>query len=201
MLSFCAKNGNTTAKTKNNPATPRPLSILDTSCRDTYSLFTFNMVHAPHPDDPDIAVIKDFEHHLDLRFLRKEGSVWYADFAANPFPDELMVSGSYIEGAKKSITVNAYERNPEARRACISHHGASCKCCGFDFEKVYGEHGKGFIHVHHITPLRMLGEGYRINPETELLPLCPNCHAMIHRGNEATPLSVDELRNMMKRHG
>lgn len=73
-----------------------------------YELFTFNMVHAPNPDNPDVAVIKNFERRLDHRFLRKEGTVWYADFSANTFP----VSGSYIEGAKKSITVNAYERAP-----------------------------------------------------------------------------------------
>ncbi|MEB6855240.1 HNH endonuclease [Escherichia coli] len=164
-----------------------------------YELFTFNMVHAPNPDNPDVAVIKDFERRLDHRFLRKEGTVWYADFSANTFPDELPVSGSYIEGAKKSITVNAYERDPEARQACIRHHGVVCKCCGFDFEKTYGEHGKGFIHVHHVRPLRTLGEGYQIDPVTELVPLCPNCHAMVHRGNEARPLSVDELRSMMRR--
>ena len=64
-----------------------------------YELFTFNMVHAPNPDNPDVAVIKDFERRLDHRFLRKEGPVWYADFTANLFPEELPVSGSYIEGA------------------------------------------------------------------------------------------------------
>ncbi|EBC6662849.1 hypothetical protein C1B77_22605 [Salmonella enterica] len=95
--------------------------------------------------------------------------------------------------AKKS----ACERDPEARQACIRYHGAVCKCCGFDFEKTYGKHGKGFIHVHHIRPLRTLGEGYLIDPVTELVPLCPNCHAMVHRGNEARPLSVDELRFLM----
>lgn len=121
------------------------------------------MIHSPHPDDPDIAVIKDFERWLDRRFLRKEGTVWYADFAASPFPDEIVVTESYIEGAKRQITVNAYERDPEARRACINHHSAVCKCCEFDFEMTNGEHGKGFIHVQHIRPLRTPGEGYRID--------------------------------------
>lgn len=130
--------------------------------------------------------------------MRKEGTVWYADFAANPFPEELPTVGDYIEGAKKTITVNAYERDPEARRACIRHYGFVCQCCGFDFEKTYGELGKNFIHVHHIRPLRTLGEGYCINPVNDLVPLCPNCHAMIHRGNEARPLSVDDLRKMLR---
>lgn len=163
-----------------------------------YDLFTFNMVFSHHPENPNVASIRDFERRLDSRFLRKEGTVCYADFNPSPFPDELSGSGDYIEGAKKRITVNAYERDPQARRACISHHGAVCKCCGFDFEKTYGEHGKGFIHVHHIRPLTTLGEGYRIDPVTELIPLCPNCHAMIHRGNESRPLAVEELRRLMR---
>ncbi|HBQ7710196.1 TPA: HNH endonuclease, partial [Klebsiella pneumoniae] len=118
-----------------------------------------------------------------------------------PYPEELSVAGSYIEGATKSITINAYERDPAARRACIAYHGAVCQCCGFDFEKTWGEHGKGFIHVHHIRPLRTLGPDYQIDPVNELVPLCPNCHAMIHRGNEAKPLSVEELRAMMRPSG
>ena len=157
------------------------------------------MVQATNPNAPDVAVIQDCERRLEKRFLRKEGTVWYADFAANPFPEELAVSGGYIEGAKRKITVNAYERDPEARRICIRHHGAVCKCCGFDFEKTYGEQGRGFIHVHHIRPLATLGEGYQINPVTELVPLCPNCHAMVHRGNEGRPLSVEALRHMIRR--
>lgn len=163
-----------------------------------YELFTFNMIHAPNPDNPGIAVIKNFERHLNHRFLRKEGTAWYADFSPNPFPEELPTVGDYIEGAKKTIIVNAYERDPEARRACIKHYGFVCQCCGFDFEKTYGELGKNFIHVHHIRPLRTLGEGYCINPVTDLIPLCPNCHAMIHRGNDARPLSVDDLRKMLR---
>ncbi|HIE8827426.1 HNH endonuclease [Klebsiella variicola] len=161
----------------------------------------FNMVQATSPDAPDVAVIQDFERRLEKRFLRKEGTVWYADFTASPYPEELVITGSYSEGATKTITVNAYERDPAARRACIAHHGAVCQCCGFDFEKTWGEHGKGFIHVHHIRPLRTLGADYQIDPVNELVPLCPNCHAMINRGNEAKPLSVEELRAMMRPAG
>ncbi|HGF1104480.1 TPA: HNH endonuclease, partial [Klebsiella pneumoniae] len=161
----------------------------------------FNMVQATSPDAPDVAVIQDFERRLEKPFLRKEGTVWYADFTASPYPEELAVAGSYSEGATKTITVNAYERDPTARRACIEYHGAICQCCGFDFEKTWGEHGRGFIHVHHIRPLRTLGAAYQIDPVNELVPLCPNCHAMIHRGNEAKPLSVEELRAMMRPAG
>lgn len=146
------------------------------------------MEHAPNPGNPDVAVIKDFKRRLDHRLLRKESTVWYADFTANLFPEELPVSGSYIKGAKKSITVNAYERGPEARQACIRHHGA-----------VISILRKRMVspHVHHVSPLRTQGEGYQIDPVTELVPLCPNCLAMVHRGNEAKPLSADEMHSII----
>lgn len=73
-----------------------------------YDLYTFNMVQATSPDAPDVAVIQDFERRLEKRFLRKEGTVWYADFTASPYPEELAIAGSYSEGATKTITVNAY---------------------------------------------------------------------------------------------
>lgn len=63
------------------------------------------MVQATSPDAPDVAIIQDFERRLEQRFLRKEGAVWYADFTASPYPEELTVAGSYSEGATKTITI------------------------------------------------------------------------------------------------
>ncbi|WP_313104187.1 HNH endonuclease [Pseudescherichia vulneris] len=160
-----------------------------------YDLYTFDMIFSEHPHNPEIAVIKDFERKIEKRFLRKEGTTWYADFLQSPFPDEIPSAEGYIEGAKKQVTVNSYERNQKARQACIDYYGAACLCCNFNFEKVYGEHGKGFIHVHHIKPLYTLEENYIVNPITDLIPLCPNCHAMIHRGNKV--LDLDELKDML----
>ena len=161
-----------------------------------YDLFTFGMVFSEHPDNPEIAVIKDFEPKLNKRYLRKEKQVWYADFLPNPFPDEIPSSESFVEGSKSQVIVNKYERDPMARLACIQYYGTICQCCHFDFEKVYGEHGKGFIHVHHIKPLYSIGESYVVDPIKDLIPLCPNCHAMVHRGSEI--LSVDELKSKMR---
>lgn len=102
------------------------------------------------------------------------------------------------EGAKRQITVNAYERNPEARKECIAHYGYKCQACGFDFEKIYGERGKGFIHVHHIVPLSKIGESYKVKPTKDLIPVCPNCHAMIHRDKENT-LTVEKLKDILNK--
>lgn len=66
----------------------------------------------------------------------------------------------YIEGARRQITVNAYERNAKARELCIKAHGWYCHVCEFDFESIYGELGKGYIHVHHVEPLAAKNESY-----------------------------------------
>ena len=63
--------------------------------------------------------------------------------------DDLLDHQEFSEGAKKQITVNAYERDPKARAACLKRHGYSCQVCGMRFQDVYGDIGKGFIHVHH----------------------------------------------------
>lgn len=110
---------------------------------------------------------------------------------AIPYPDELDGEETYFEGAKKTVVVNSYERCPEAREKCLRHWGPSCRVCGFNFHYFYGEIGRGYIHVHHLKPLSEIGEGYKVNPVDDLRPVCPNCHAMLHR--EKPPLSIEEL--------
>lgn len=100
------------------------------------------------------------------------------------------------EGTVKKVVVNKYERNPLARRLCIEYHGTICKICNFDFYKVYGEFGKDFIHVHHIIPLYKIKKEYSLNPTKDLIPVCANCHAIIHRKREA--LSIDEIKGLIK---
>lgn len=112
-------------------------------------------------------------------------------------PDEIGVEGGLVEGARRTITVNAYERDPAARARCIRRWGTICAVCEFDFAATYGDLGKGYIHVHHLRPLAEIGAEYVLNPEQDLRPVCPNCHAMLHRVRPA--LSIDELRVMMKR--
>lgn len=113
------------------------------------------------------------------------------------YPDEVQPSDQYIEGATKSVTVNAYERSVRARQACIDHYGFDCVVCGLNFEERYGEVGRGFIHVHHEVPLHEIGREYLVSPVEHLKPVCPNCHAMLHRLDP--PHSIPELRARLKR--
>lgn len=112
------------------------------------------------------------------------------------FAEELPASKKIVEGAKKEVTVNAYERSTKARNECIKHWGAKCKVCDVDFGKQYGKAAKGFIHVHHVVSMSAIGKTYKINPKKDLLPVCPNCHAVMHFSEP--PLTVAKVRAMMK---
>lgn len=100
-----------------------------------------------------------------------------------------------LEGSQYQVVCNKYERSPINRELCLAKKGYVCNICGFDFEKTYGVVGKRFIHVHHITPVSELGPNYRINPEKDLIPVCPNCHAMLHR--RKPPYLPEELKKII----
>lgn len=99
------------------------------------------------------------------------------------------------EGALMKVNVNKYERNQRARRECVAKKGYRCLVCGRDFEATYGEIGKGFIHVHHLTPISSIGKEYELNVDTDLVPVCPNCHYMLHRKNP--PYTIEELKEIL----
>lgn len=111
------------------------------------------------------------------------------------YPDELPPNSTYPEGLAKQVLINQYERSNDARRRCISHYKAVCQVCRVNFETLYGEVGRGFIHVHHLVPIATVGAQYQIDPVKDLRPVCPNCHAMLHRRDP--PFTIEELRAMM----
>jgi len=112
--------------------------------------------------------------------------------------DEVDPAALYSDGAVIRVTVNAYERNPRARRYCIAFFGARCFVCGFDFGSTYGSIAAGHIHVHHLRPLADIGSQYEVNPVKDMRPICPNCHAVVHR--RTPPYSMDEVRAMLIPH-
>ncbi|MEG6546794.1 HNH endonuclease [Acinetobacter bereziniae] len=111
------------------------------------------------------------------------------------YPDETNTqSKTFPEGAKQTVLVNKYERNTEARAKCLEIHGTRCKVCDMSFAETYGFFANDFIHVHHITPLHQILESYEVNPETDLIPVCPNCHAMLHKTEKGIPMTVERLK-------
>ena len=123
----------------------------------------------------------------------RERTYWNLDCDLDCDAGFVDLDGPYAEGRRVSTAVRRSERSAAARAACIRKYGLSCVVCNFDFEKRYGEHGKGFIHVHHLNPL---AHGEReVDPKKDLRPVCPNCHYMLHRNGLLTP---DELRGMIR---
>lgn len=122
----------------------------------------------------------------------------YFKLESSIYPDS-DIPENYYEGAVTTTTVNKYERNPTARKKCIEYHGCECSVCSLSFEKMYGELGKDFIHVHHIVPLNTIGKEYEVDYKTDLIPVCPNCHAMLHRKLDGEYYSVEELKSIVKR--
>lgn len=106
------------------------------------------------------------------------------------------IDEEYVEGEETDVVSKRYERSQKAKKACIEARGCKCYVCGFDFEKVYGEFGKGYIEVHHLVPVSQRGGTYKLNPKTDLVPLCSNCHSMVHRKREV--MDVEELKIIIK---
>lgn len=109
----------------------------------------------------------------------------------------ITTAATYMEGLANEVVQIRYERNLQARIACLKHHGFSCSVCGFNFERQYGPLGRNFIHVHHIIPISKIGKEYTINPVKDLRPVCPNCHAMLHKLEPQ--LTIKKLKNILKR--
>lgn len=101
------------------------------------------------------------------------------------------------EGTYLTSLTTRYERNPRLRKQAIAIHGAVCKACGFDAKKVYGDAYDGMIHIHHLNPLSEVATRHSVDPEVDLIPLCPNCHAVVHHKKNKL-LSLEELKKLIQ---
>ncbi len=113
----------------------------------------------------------------------------------NPFAISTEIPEMFVEGNVSLYTQTRYERNPHARKLCLSHYGFSCSVCEFNFVSKYGKIGNNFIHVHHLTQVATIRKEYNIDPIKDLRPVCPNCHAMLHK--QSPPLTIGELKSKM----
>lgn len=142
--------------------------------------------------------------HAEVRFQNETAAYHESDtdpIQSQPTgfvsPDEIPEGALLVEGATCCITVNAYERNAEARRQCIEAHGTNCCICGFTFSELYGNLAEGYIHVHHLRPLSEIGLAYVVDPVEDLRPVCPNCHAVLHLGGRCR--SIEEVQELVQR--
>lgn len=119
--------------------------------------------------------------------------------ASGVFP-EADIPSNFYEGAVHKVLINKYERSSVARQKCISANGTTCFVCGMNFYEKYGEIGKDFIHIHHVVPMSEIGKEYVIDYKKDLIPVCPNCHAMLHRKVEGRYMKWEALSELLKQH-
>lgn len=104
----------------------------------------------------------------------------------------------YEDATGKLVPVKRYERNPVARWECLNANGYRCKVCGFDSAQMYGDEFKNKIEVHHIIPISERDERYEIDPKKDLIPVCPNCHTMLHsKTTDGRFLQWEKLREIV----
>lgn len=184
-------------KSKGYPQSREHIRLIE---EEGYKLLTFPMKYSDENENIEgtgPAKIGGFTPEVAPKELLKVDEGWYASDEKEPnrIPEEIPLQSEYTEGVGKEITINAYERNGAARKACLDHFGYKCKICDFEFESFYGEIGRNYIHVHHLVPISKIRKEYVINPINDLIPVCPNCHAMIHRTEP--PLSLEALRKQI----
>lgn len=131
------------------------------------------------------AVGKEVESvYLDMQTEKRTLGFFEDEFISDP------------EGRRRLKLHVSYERSIKNRAKSIEINGSSCSVCGFNFDKIYGEgHARGFIEVHHIKPVREM-EGCEVDPATDLVPLCSNCHRMAHREKNKV-LTLSELKSLV----
>lgn len=108
-----------------------------------------------------------------------------------------------IEGNSILAIHMRYERNSGLikkikQRAILENKMLNCEVCGFSFLDVYGKVGEGFIEAHHKNPLSER-EGEKVTKKEDVALLCSNCHRMLHRKENRKLLSIEELKNRIKK--
>lgn len=134
--------------------------------------------------------------HFSFRTQRSDA------IASNALATEEEAHGTtpYIpdeEGRRRLSQHVSYERSRTNRAEAIRLHGTKCAACGFDFNAFYGsELARDYIEIHHIESITA---GVRtVDPASDLVPLCANCHAMVHR-RRGQILTIDALRKAIER--
>lgn len=181
-------------------------NLIDNKARKDETWILGNMVDwfsASLTRDNDL--IADYKEEVERKKVEsinpksgKKREVWAYKILAFRTTEEVVgLNETFFEGSVSKVMVNRYERDVRARQKCIDYYGLDCKVCAVNFELLYGDLGRGFIHVHHKKELNSIGYGYEVDPIEDLVPVCPNCHAMLHKRIPA--FTVEELMEVLKK--
>ena len=139
--------------------------------------------------------------------------------SAATLPDELWKPASIAEGITEAtegrvltrlhaIKERSRELVETKKQQAMNRFGRiECEACMFNFEKQYGQVGKGFMECHHLKPISMIAVPEKTRLD-DLALICANCHRIIHR--PVVWLTVPELKatiqllakqELMQQHG
>jgi 5-methylcytosine-specific restriction protein A len=181
------------AKNKSNIRQPLIQKMISPSADQKIYLFTRTEDRLPFTYEGNVAV-KSYFDTSPVKIIWAFEKYPYETLEEKS-PTESNESPFIYEGRVSRVSINKYERNPLARRMCIEHFGCFCNVCKFDFYITYGDLGKGFTHVHHIIPISEIGEYCKLTPEKDLIPVCPNCHSMLHK--TSPPINPKDLKDIV----
>ncbi len=138
-------------------------------------------------NDPKVIVLERYSEFLTIK----------SNQTSNQISIEAQSNEEATEGLIKEVKYFRSARNRAIRDQCAERDNYTCQVCGFNFEKIYGERGIGFIEIHHTKPLSSYDGEHEVLLE-DLVALCSNCHSMIHYGGSL--LGVEELKTCLKQH-
>jgi hypothetical protein len=165
----------------------KPISITEKGKKllhDNFEVVNYLLVNNFHFND----IIESFK------------KVSTADKTSEIFKETMTID----EGSYSTKTTNVYKRSAQLREKAIEFYTVNgrvkCKACCFDFEDFYGEYGEKFIEIHHQKPVFQFDgddlEQTIQNALENVVPVCSNCHRMIHRKRD-NPISVDKLKTFI----
>jgi predicted HNH restriction endonuclease len=109
---------------------------------------------------------------------------------------------SYREGKRLLRLHLTTERNQklvaDAKKAWKRENKDDIRCsvCSFSFREMYGKIGDGYIEAHHKYPIHLLKTESSCGVD-DLVPVCSNCHRMLHR--KVITLTIEDLKNCLSR--
>ncbi len=105
-----------------------------------------------------------------------------------------------VEGKNERMTGGReWERDPLIRAFCLRYHGTRCQVCQTDLAQRYGPMGASATEVHLVQPGAFSTSSNIPDPVEDLIPVCPSCHVMLHRGRANEPMGVEDLRRWLSR--
>jgi len=128
--------------------------------------------------------------------------LWYdacQELTSCPFDDADDPAG--LEGGSRAIQSRTKRDTTIIKKAKLRWSAGGlvspvCVVCGWAMDEIYGDDGFGFIEAHHNDPLGNSTE-QRVTRIEDLSPVCPNCHAILHRSGK----TIKELKAVIKANG